>query len=310
MKQRTLARSCHFEGLGLHTGAPVTVTVQSAPADFGLCFVRTDAARRPVYVNTFTAVSSDRCTALHENDVDIITPEHLLSALAGLGIDNAAISINAPEVPILDGSSEEFVKAFLDAGIKELPDDKEYLTIDEPFEYECESGAKYRFEPSDRLEIDVEVDYPSKVVGCQKAHYDEDTDYASQIAPCRTFCFFNELEPLVKKGLIKGGSLDNALVIVDEEPSDETLGRLRDIFGMPDLKRAPEGYLSNCSPKFDNEVARHKLLDLIGDLTLAAMPLKVKITAYKPGHKSNAEAIDALVAMAYSGLGEEDNDDE
>ena len=308
MKQRTLARSCQFEGVGLHTGKHVTVTVQSAPADFGICFVRTDIARRPVYVNTFTAVSEERCTVLSENDVQIVTPEHLLSALNGLGINNAAISLDSPELPILDGSAAQFTEAFLNAGIKELPEDKDYLTIDEPFEYETESGARYRFEPSDRLEIDVTVEYPSKVVGCQSAHYDEDTDYAAEIAPCRTFCFLNELEPLLEKGLIKGGSLDNALVVVDEEPSEETLAKLREAFDMPDLHRAPEGYLSNAGLKFDNEIARHKLLDLIGDLTLAAMPVRARITAYKPGHKSNAEAIDALVAQAYAGI--EDEDDE
>lgn len=308
MKQCTLARSCQFEGIGLHTGKHVTVTVQSAPADFGICFVRTDKARRPVYVNTFTAVSEERCTVLSENEVQIVTPEHLLSALNGLGINNAAISLDSPELPILDGSAAEYTEAFLNAGIKELPEEKDYLTIDEAFEYECESGAKYRFEPSDKLEIDVTVDYPSKVVGCQSAHYDEETDYAAEIAPCRTFCFFNELEPLIEKGLIKGGSLDNALVVVDEEPSAETIAKLRESFDIPELQRAPEGYLSNCKPKFDNEVARHKLLDLIGDLTLAAMPVRVKITAYKPGHKSNAEAIDALVAQSYAGIEEDDDE--
>ena len=307
MKQHTLARSCHFDGVGLHTGKPVHIDVQPAPPDFGITFVRSDAGRRPVMVNFFNAVASSRCTLLRENEVEILTAEHLLSALFGLGIDNASIVIDAPEVPILDGSSLPYVEAFLAAGIKEQDVEREYLTIDEPFEFETESGAKYIFEPSDIFEAEVVVEYPSKVVGRQVATFREGDDYAAEIAPCHTFCFFDELLPLLEKGLIKGGALDNALVVVDEEPDEATLAKMREVFSLPDLKRAQEGYLTNCPLSFENEVARHKLLDLLGDLTLAAMPLKMRVKAYKPGHASNAEAIGALVSNA---LTEFDDDEQ
>ncbi|MBO4768914.1 MAG: UDP-3-O-acyl-N-acetylglucosamine deacetylase [Bacteroidales bacterium] len=299
MKQHTLAKSCHFDGLGLHTGRPVHLDVQPAPPDFGITFVRSDKGRRPVLVNFFNATPSDRCTLLQENEVEILTCEHLLSALVGLGIDNASVIIDAPEVPILDGSALPYVKAFLAAGIKEQDAEREYLTIDEPFEFETESGSRYLFEPSDHLEIEVEVDYPSKVVGRQKAVFREGDDYAAEVAPCRTFCFFNELQPLLERGLIKGGALDNALVIVDEEPDELAFEKIKDAFSQPDLERISEGYLSSCPLSFENEVARHKLLDLIGDLALAAMPVKMRIRAFRPGHASNAEAITALVSSTF-----------
>lgn len=306
MKQHTLARSCEFAGYGLHTGGLVHISVNPAPPDFGVTFVRTDAARRPVLATFFNARTSERCTVLEENDVEILTCEHLLSALSGLGIDNASISIDAPELPVLDGSAAEYAAAFLEAGIKEQDTDREYITIDEAFEYECESGAKYRFEPSDTFSVDVEVDYPSSVVGHQTAHFEEGMDYAAEIAPCRTFCFFNEIRPLLEKGLIKGGSLENALVVVDGEPLPEEVGKLREAFGLGDLEIKAESYLSSEPLKFDNEIARHKLLDLMGDLSLAAMPLKMKVTAFKPGHASNAEVVNALVSSTFTEFDEED----
>ena len=297
MKQHTLAKTCHFDGVGLHTGKPVHIDVQPAPPDFGITFVRSDAGRRPVLVNFFNAVPSSRCSMLHENDVEIITAEHLLSALSGLGIDNASIIIDAPEVPILDGSAKAFTDAFLAAGIKKQDADREYMTVDEPFEFETEGGSKYIFEPSDTLEIEVEVDYPSPIVGSQKAVFREGMDYASEIAPCRTFCFFNELQPLLEKGLIKGGSIDNALVVVDNDPTAEDITNLSRVFDLSSVERISAGYLSE--PLFDNEIARHKLLDLMGDLTLAAMPLKMRIKAFRPGHASNAEAVSAMVSSTF-----------
>lgn len=306
MKQHTLARSCEFAGYGLHTGGLVHMTVNPAPPDFGITFVRVDAARRPVLATFFNAQASERCTVLSENDVEIYTCEHLLSALSGLGIDNASVSIDAPELPILDGSAKQYVAAFLEAGIKEQDVEREYITLDEPFEYECESGAKYTFEPADKFSVDVEVDYPSKVVGRQTAHFEEGMDYVTELAPCRTFCFFNEIQPLVEKGLIKGGSLENALVVIDDEPSPESVAKIKEAFGLESLDVKAKSYLSNAPLHFDNEIARHKLLDLLGDLTLAAMPLKMKITAYKPGHASNAEVINALVSSTFTEFDEED----
>lgn len=284
------------------------MTVNPAPPDFGITFVRTDVIRRPVLATFFNVVETERCTMLRENEVEILTCEHLLSALSALGIDNASISIDAPELPILDGSAKEYVTAFLEAGIKEQDVEREYLSIDVPFEYECENGAVYRFEPSDKLIVDVEVDYPSKVVGHQTAHYEEGMDYAAEIAPCRTFCFFNEIQPLVEKGLIKGGALDNALVVVDGEPSPENVGKLKEIFGLDSLECKADSYMSSRPLAFDNEIARHKLLDLLGDLSLAAMPLKMKVTAIKPGHASNAEVVSVLVSSTFTDFDDEDDE--
>ncbi len=299
MKQHTLAKSCEFAGYGLHTGNLVHVEVQPAPPDFGITFVRSDKGRRPVLVNFFNATPSDRCTLLQENEVEILTCEHLLSALVGLGIDNSSVILDASELPILDGSALPYVQKFLEAGIKEQAVEREYLTIDEPFEYETEAGARYLFEPSDHLEIEVEVDYPSKVVGRQKAVFREGDDYAAEVAPCRTFCFFNDLQPLLERGLIKGGALDNALVVVDGEPDEQTFEKIKDAFSQPALEPISDGYLSNRPLSFENEVARHKLLDLMGDLALAAMPVKMRVKAFRPGHASNAEAISALVSSTF-----------
>lgn len=307
MKQHTLSHSCDFAGYGLHTGGLVHMTVSPAPPDFGITFVRTDKARRPVAATFFNANQSERCTLLRENDVEILTCEHLLSALFALGIDNASITIDAPEVPILDGSARQYVDAFSEAGIVEQNADREFITVDEPFEYECENGATYRFEPSDRLIVDVEVDYPSKVVGHQTAHFEEGMDYASELAPCRTFCFFNEIRPLVGKGLIKGGSLENAIVIVDGEPTPDDVASLKDAFGIDMLECRADSYLTSTPLRFDNEIARHKLLDLLGDLALAGMPVKARITAVKPGHSSNAEAVDVLVSSTFTQFDEDDD---
>lgn len=307
MKQHTLARSCEFAGYGLHTGGLVHITVNPAPPDFGITFVRTDAARRPVLATFFNAQESERCTVLRENDVEILTCEHLLSALSGLGIDNASVSIDAPELPILDGSAKQYVDAFLEAGIKEQETEREYITLDEPFEYECGNGARYVFEPSDKFSVDVEVEYPSEVVGRQTAHFEDGMDYAAELASCRTFCFFNEIRPLLEKGLIKGGSLENAIVVIDGEPAGEDVERIREAFGLEDLEIRAGSYLSGTPLHFENEIARHKLLDLMGDLTLAAMPLKLKVTAYKPGHASNAEVVNALVSSTFVEFDEEDD---
>lgn len=273
MKQHTLRAAYNFTGKGLHTGRPATIHLLPAPDDYGVVFQRTDLGQE-VFVHPIVENVSrtNRSTTLSENGADIITPEHLLSALMGLKIDNVLVQMDAPEVPILDGSARPFVEAILRDGLLEQREERRFYTVNRHVEYEdSRSDARIVIDPAEGPEFDVTIDFSSKVLGVQQAHYDESIRYEDEIAPCRTFCFFQEVEFLLKRGLIKGGDLDNALVI------DE-----------------PRGYLGDKKLYFENECARHKLLDLIGDFALLGMPLKGRVTAYKPGHRTNTGAVAAL----------------
>ena len=270
MKQHTLSSPLSFSGVGLHTGKPSTVRIAPAPVGFGIRFNRTDLGPGAVVDALAANVGpSRRSTSLVFRGVRIVTPEHLLSALYGMGVDNALIDLDAEEVPILDGSAKPYADAIAACGLVEQDAEREWLVVDQPFVFEDRrSDSRIAFEPFDGTWFEVTIDFHSEVVGVQRAVYDAATDYAADIAPCRTFCFFHEIELLQKLGLIRGGSLDNALV-VDE----------------------PKGYLGGKKPYFDNELARHKLLDLLGDFSLAGRPFRGKITAYKPGHKVNTQAL-------------------
>ena len=270
MKQHTLSSPLSFSGVGLHTGKPSTVRIAPAPVGFGIRFNRTDLGPGAVVDALAANVGpSRRSTSLVFRGVRIVTPEHLLSALYGMGVDNALIDLDAEEVPILDGSAKPYADAIAACGLVEQDAEREWLVFDQPFVFEDRrSDSRIAFEPFDGTRFEVTIDFHSEVVGVQWAVYDAATDYAADIAPCRTFCFFHEIELLQKLGLIRGGSLDNALV-VDE----------------------PKGYLGGKKPYFDNELARHKLLDLLGDFSLAGRPFRGKITAYKPGHKVNTPAL-------------------
>ena len=268
MNQHTLKSTLSFSGIGLHTGQPVQLRISPAPVGFGIRFNRTDLgasiAARLDYVG-----QSRRSTSLECRGVKVVTPEHLLSALYGLGIDNALIDLDAPEVPILDGSAKPYVDAMLETGLVEQDAERDWLVIDKPFRYEDRrSDSVISIEPFDGTCFDVTIDFNSRVVGIQRACFDLSGDYVREIAPCRTFCFLQEIDLLRKFGLIKGGSLDNALVI------DE-----------------PKGYVGDKKLFFDNELARHKLLDLMGDFSLLGRPFRGKVTAYKPGHKVNTQAL-------------------
>ncbi len=275
MKQHTLNSTYTFSGKGLHTGKPVTMQLLPAPEDYGIVFQRTDLGDDVlVHARVENVIQTRRCTTLSERGVKIITAEHLLSALSAMGVDNALVQIDAAEVPILDGSARPYVEAICEHGLIEQPAERRPIVVDKPFVYEDpRSGSRIAFEPASDFSVDVTIDFKSRVIGTQQAHWDRSVDYAREIAPCRTFCFRKEVRMLRFLGLIKGGSLDNALV-VDE----------------------PRGYLGDPVLQFPDEPARHKLLDLLGDLALAGRPIQGHITAYKPGHKANTTALKLFLA--------------
>ena len=296
MKQHTLRKEYTFEGKGLHTGARVTMTVCPAPANHGIVFSREDMGGARVAADIRNLTTTDHSTCLKEGDADIITTEHLMSAFSGLGIDNALVRLNAKELPILDGSALPYIKAFGADGLQGQDAEREFIKLEKEFTF-TSGDSKITFTPADSFSAEVEIVYPSKVIGHQKAEFDSGMDYSTEIAPCRTFCFFHEIEFLLAHNLIKGGDIDNAIVIVENEVPQETLDRLKSIItDAPDLGNVSTGYLNNLTLHFDNECARHKLLDVIGDTALAGKPLLAHVSAYKPGHGANTAAVKALMA--------------
>ncbi len=295
MNQQTVKREYNFEGRGLHTGRYAHLTICPAPENFGIRFLRTDLnVEIPALA---TKVSrTDRSTTISEGEASVVTIEHLLSALTGLGIDNALLKVDNLEVPILDGSAECYVRAIAPDGLQEQSAERKYITVKEEVEIRDEkTGSWVKISPADSLSYDVTVDFASRVLGVQSAHWSENADYVGQIAPCRTFCFFHELEVLAAGGLIKGGDVDNAIVIVEHPVTEEQVNSMCSIFGQPRLSVTDKGYLSNLKLHFPNECGRHKLLDLIGDMRLVGGYLRANISAYKPGHKINSAAAAAVM---------------
>ena len=294
MKQRTLTKSHLFEGKGLHTGACSHMKVSPAASGTGIVFVRTDlGVEIPALAENVH--NTARCTVISKGDAIVSTIEHLMSALAGLGIDNARVEIDNVEVPILDGSARQFVEAFSADGLVEQDAERKYFEIPEVIEVKHEaSGSWVRIEPADHLSYDVTVDFNSRVLGVQTAHWDETVDYASQIAICRTFCFFHEVQYLASQGLVKGGDVDNAIVVVEHPIPDDVFKQMSVLFNQPNIRVTPEGYLSNLALHFPDECGRHKMLDLIGDMRLAGGYLRAHISAYKPGHTINTNAAKAV----------------
>lgn len=299
MQQYTLNKACVFEGKGLHTGCLSRMSVCPAPADTGIRFVRKDIGEHAVIQAVAEQVSSTaRSTTLAQNGVEVHTVEHLLSALTGLGIDNALIEIEGQEVPILDGSARPYVEAFTACGLQVQEAPRRYVTLPSPVEVRDEkTGSWVRIEPAKVSRYEVTADFGSRVLGVQNAHWDGSPAYAEQIAPCRTFVFFHELEFLAANGLIKGGDVDNAIVIVEHPVTQEQVDRMTELFGQPHLSVSDNGYLSNLTLHFPNECGRHKLLDLIGDLRLTGGFLKARVTAFKPGHTINTQAARAVRAL-------------
>ncbi len=295
--QKTVKESYIFEGKGLHTGLHCKLTIFPAPADHGIVFKRVDLGEEVLVEASWRNVAATaRSTALRKDQVEIMTVEHLLAAFSGLGIDNALVALNSVELPILDGSARPYVEAILADGCHLHNTTRRYLKVGEPFLFEDSATGSYiQVLPAEKLSLEVEIDYDSKVLGVQKAQFTEGDDFAIQVAPCRTFCFFHELEFLLNHNLIKGGDMDNAIVIVENDVDDKTLNRMKSIFHVENLERVPEGYLNNLTLHFDNECARHKLLDLMGDFALAAHPIKGRIIAHKPGHALNTAALKAMM---------------
>ena len=287
-KQKTLRGECFFEGKGLHTGKVSHITIKPAPADTGILFHRTDLGPDAFVQALSENVSSTaRSTTISCGETSVVTIEHLMSALTGFGIDNALIEIDNVEVPILDGSARFYSEAFGKDGLLEQDAPRKLLGVREEILFsDEESGSWIKVSPSTEARFSVTVDFGSKVLGVQEASWTPEDDYAREIAPCRTFVFFHELEFLFNHNLIKGGDVDNAIVIVEHPVSGEQLSRLSSLFGVPSLS-ITEGYLDNLSLHFRNECGRHKLLDLIGDIRLCGGFLCAKVEAFKPGHAIN-----------------------
>ena len=288
-KQKTLSKPVEIAGVGLHTGKEVRLKFNPAEANTGIRFQRVDLADKPIIPADANLVSETaRGTTLSKDGVELQTVEHVLAALVGLGIDNTLIELNACEAPILDGSSAPFIEGLKQAGTVEQDADRNYYEIKETVKYQDpESGVEIIAIPNDKFEVSVMIDYGSKVLGSQSATLTNIEDFEQEIASSRTFCFLHELEMLLDHGLIKGGELNNAIVYVDRVVSDEELARLRTVFKKDNVQVRPNGILDNLELRHANEAARHKLLDVIGDLALVGQPIKGKIIATKPGHTAN-----------------------
>ena len=288
--QKTIRESVSIKGKGLHTGYEVNITFCPAPENHGYKFQRVDLEGKPIIsADADNVVETSRGTVLEENGVRIHTVEHMLSALVGLEIDNLLIEMSGPEAPILDGSSIKYVEAIKSVGIVEQNAERNFYVIKHRTVFrDEENNIELVAYPDDQFSVDVMVDYNSKVLGHQYASYHPSHDYEKEIAPSRTFVFFHELEILLKNNLIKGGDLQNAIVILENEVPQEELDRMADLFNKPHVK-VKEGILNNIDLRFSNEPARHKLLDIIGDLALIGQPIKGKIVASRPGHYANTQ---------------------
>ena len=288
-KQKTIKKPVTISGKGLHTGLQVDLTFKPAPENFGYKFQRVDLDNKPfIHANADFVNETSRGTVIDENGARVGTIEHVMAALYGLEIDNVLMEINGPEAPILDGSSKFVVKALKESGIVEQGADKNYYVIKEKIVFtDDKKGIEIIAYPDEKFSANVLIDYNSKVLGHQYATLAKISDFEEQIAPCRTFVFFHELEFLLKNNLIKGGDLENAIVILENEVPQEELDRIADIFNKPRIERRPEGVLNNLDVYFTNEPARHKLLDLMGDLALVGRPIKGRFVATRPGHYAN-----------------------
>lgn len=288
MNQQTLKKEYTFEGRGLHTGKYAHLTICPAEENFGIRFLRTDLdVEIPALADRVNR--TDRSTTITQDEVSVVTIEHVLSALTGLGVDNALVKIDNEEVPILDGSAEMYTRAIAPDGLKVQDAERVYIEIKEEMELKDEqTGSWIKLIPADKPSYEVTVDFGSRVLGVQSAKWTEGADYVGQLACCRTFCFFHELEFLASKGLVKGGDVDNAIVIVEHPVTKEQVDRMCTLFGQPRLSVTEHGYLSNLKLHFPNECGRHKLLDLIGDMRLIGGFPKARVVAFKPGHKINS----------------------
>ncbi len=290
-KQRTLAGPIAFKGRGLHTGATVVMIVEAAPENTGLRFQRVDLEGQPIVEALAENVSdTSRGTTLEKREAKVTTVEHILAALWALGVDNALIKVDGPEIPIMDGSAREYIEKITEAGTLEQDAERIYYNVTEKTVFSIpETGTELVIYPDEDFSVELTIDYGSQVLGNQYARLDCLCQFPEQIAPCRTFVFAHELEPLLKENLIKGGDLDNAIVIVEPGVTRQEVDRLAAVFDKKDVKVTPDGLLNNLELRFRNEPARHKLLDIVGDLALAGQRINGRVIAHKPGHYANTE---------------------
>ncbi|MBI5219067.1 MAG: bifunctional UDP-3-O-[3-hydroxymyristoyl] N-acetylglucosamine deacetylase/3-hydroxyacyl-ACP dehydratase [Bacteroidia bacterium] len=290
-KQKTIGKSITIKGFGLHTGAEVVLTFHPSVENTGYQFRRIDLENHPVIkAVSDNVVDTSRGTSLEENGIRVHTVEHVLAAVSGLGIDNIIIDVTSQETPIMDGSSKMFVEALLEAGIVQQEAEKYCYAIKEKIEYiDKEKGVEIIAYPDDKFSMNVLIDYDSHALVNQYATLDSLEEFEKNISCCRTFVFFHDLEPLLKNNLIKGGDLSNAIVIIEREVTQDELDRLAKLFNKPTVQVKPQGILNNLELYFNDEPARHKLLDFLGDLALIGCPLKAKIIAKRPGHYANTE---------------------
>ncbi len=296
-RQHTIAKSLSISGIGLHTGQVGTLTFHPALPNSGIKFRRIDVEGCPIVeARVENVVDTSRGTTIAKDNVKVYTIEHIMAALRGLNIDNVLIDINCEEPPILDGSSKTVISVLKESGIVEQDFDRKFLKINKKIVYtHPKVGCKLIVEPADNFSVDVKVDYNSQVLNVQEAHLNDISEFESEFAPCRTFVFFQELEMLLNYNLIKGGDLSNAIVFVEKQVSEDDLRRVASLFHKEMVSVHEGGILNNATLRFENEPARHKLLDLLGDMTLLGMPIIGKVTAYKPGHFANTEFVKRIV---------------
>jgi UDP-3-O-[3-hydroxymyristoyl] N-acetylglucosamine deacetylase/3-hydroxyacyl-[acyl-carrier-protein] dehydratase len=289
--QHTIKEPVTLSGVGLHTGANVTVTIKPANAGYGFKFQRIDLPEQPIVkADCDLVVDTSRGTTIEQNGARISTIEHLLAALVGCSIDNALIEINGAEVPILDGSSREFMEAIDSVGIQEQDAKRIVYTIDNNIHfYDPVKNVDMLAIPSQNYQITTMIDFNSPILGTQHASLKHISDFKTEIGNCRTFCFLHEVEYLLANNLIKGGDLSNAIVVVDKPVSQEELNHLAKVFNKETMEVKQEGILNNLQLNFANEPARHKLLDVVGDLALVGYPINAHIIASRPGHATNVE---------------------
>ena len=288
-KQRTLAREISLTGKGLHTGNEVTITFRPAPANHGYKFCRVDLPGKPLIDALAENVTdTSRGTTLVQNNASVSTIEHVMAAFNGLRVDNALIELNAPEAPIMGGSAWKFVEAIKEAGIVDQKEDRNYFIVKQKITFSDEEhGVDLIVYPDDHFSVNVLIDYNSKILGNQYSILDSIDDFEEKICRSRTFVFFHELEPLYNKGLIKGGDLDNAIVILEKEVEQSEIDRIAKLFNRPGINTHTAGILNNTELRYPNEPARHKLLDIMGDMALVGHPIRGKIVATRPGHYAN-----------------------
>ncbi|MEY4432196.1 MAG: hypothetical protein RLZZ44_326, partial [Bacteroidota bacterium] len=291
VKQKTIKTAISLTGVGLHTGKEVTMTFKPAPVNNGFTFVRVDLEGQPVIeADANYVVNTQRGTNLEKLGVQIQTPEHVLAALTGCDLDNVIIELNASELPIMDGSSKYFVEAIEKAGVEEQEANRNVYVVKEVISFTDEaSGSEILVMPSDNYCITTMVDFGTKILGTQNATMKCLSEFKDEFSDSRTFSFLHELEALLNNGLIKGGDLNNAIVYVDKEISAATMDNLKKAFGKDELTVKPNGILDNLTLHYPNEAARHKLLDVVGDLSLIGTRIQGKVIANKPGHYVNTQ---------------------